>query len=148
MRYVARLAPGGVGLAIDHVGGSGSVWLHLARVRLRVGDSVEAGGSLGVVGASSRARAWAPWTPPYVVFQRVYGGEAVAPEHVSERHAYVLDPAAVGDGIASCRDVRLRESLDALPTLDERAWALTFWRVATPETFVREGRLHVPHVPI
>lgn len=145
VRYVVSLTPGGVGLAIDHGAGSGSVWLHLARVRLQAGDAIEAGASLGVVGASSRARAWAPWRPPYAVFQRVYAGEAVAPEHVSEEHdAYVLDPAAVGDGIASCRDVRLRESLDALPTLEERAWALTFWRVATPETFVREGRLHVP----
>ena len=145
VRYVVRLTPGGVGLAIDHGAGTGSVWLQLARVRLHAGDAIEAGALLGVIGASSRARAWAPWRPPYVLFQRVYAGEAVAVEHVPEEHdAYVLDPAAVGDGIASCRDVRLRESLDALPTLDERAWALTFWRVAMPETFVREGRLRVP----
>ena len=85
----------------------------------------------------------APWAPPYVIEQAVVAGEAVSPEDAValDEGSRDFDPAAVGDGIASCRDVRLRESMDALPTLDERAWALTFWRVAAPELFVRGGRL-------
>lgn len=166
----ASLVPGGVGLAIDHGDGSGAVWLQLARVRLAVGDAVDAGDPIGVVGASVRAHVPAPWAPPFVIVQTVVAGEAVS----AEEYAWVdaigsegidsalthgpmvsrnrsasrtasaslrFDSAAVGDGIASCRDVRLRESMDALPTLDERAWALTFWRVAAPELFVRGGRL-------
>lgn len=153
----ASLVPGGVGLAIDHGDGSGAVWLQLARVRLSVGDAVDAGDPIGVVGASVRAHVPAPWAPPFVIVQTVVAGEAVS----AEEYAWVdaigsegidsasrtasaslrFDSAAVGDGIASCRDVRLRESMDALPTLDERAWALTFWRVAAPEFFVRGGRL-------
>jgi hypothetical protein len=164
VRVRSSLAPGGVGLAIDHGDGSGTVWLHLARVRLAVGDVVEPGQPLGVVGASARVFLPAPWAPPRVMEQAVVAGEPVAsasPRTIplqftgsaltrgpigtasaSPRTIPIrFDPAAVGDGIASCRDVRLRESMDALPTLEERAWALTFWRVAAPELFVRSGRL-------
>lgn len=141
----ASLVPGGVGLAIDHGDGSGTVWLHLARVRLAVGDVVESGEPIGVVGASARAFSIAPWAPPCVIEQAVVAGEAVSPEDAvaidGSPIASAFNPAAVGDGIASCRDVRLRESMDVLPTLGERAWALTFWRVAAPELFVRGGRL-------
>lgn len=143
VRVRVSLAPGGVGLALDHGDGSGTVWLHLARVRLAVGDVVEAHEPVGVVGASARTFLPAPWTPPCVVVQTIVAGEPVASDaRVDSVCSNVpFDPAAAGDGIASCRDPRLRESIDALPTLDERAWALTFWRVAAPELFVRGGRL-------
>ena len=143
VRVRASLVPGGVGLAVDQGDGSGTVWLHLARVRLAVGDEVEAGEPIGVVGASARAFLLAPWAPPCVIEQAVVAGEAVSLEDAVaiDEASRDFDPAAVGDGIASCRDVRLRESMDALPTLEERAWALTFWRVAAPELFVRGGRL-------
>jgi len=146
VRVRVSLVPGGAGVAIDHGDGSGTIWLHLARVRLVVGDVVDTDEPVGVVGASARAFVPAPWTPPCVIVQSVVAGEAVAPEEArasEERDVVVptFDPAAVGDGIASCRDLRLRDSMDALPTLIERAWALTFWRVAAPELFVRGGRL-------
>ncbi|MCB9612980.1 MAG: hypothetical protein H6722_11055 [Sandaracinus sp.] len=138
MRARVSLHPGGVALAIEHDAGLGTVILQLADVRLEVGDRLEAGDVVGrVAGVSRDPRRRAD--APHVILQRVWLGEPVpweaTPTHVA------FDAGAVENGIAACRDLGLRGHLDGLPDVEERAWALTLWRVIAPESFTRLGRL-------
>jgi hypothetical protein len=150
-RVVCRVSlhPGGVGLSIDHGGGLGSIVLGLARCVVSLGDTVERGEPLGLSGASHRDVFLSPFNPPGIRFVVTVAGEPVDPrpflhdvvDDAAPTRPMVFDVAAIDDGITACRHVALRGSLDDLPTSDERAWALTFWRVVAPDVFTCIGPL-------
>jgi murein DD-endopeptidase MepM/ murein hydrolase activator NlpD len=69
---------GGLSIVIDHGGGIHSMYFHLSRVSVKVGQVVERGETVGLSGSSGRA------TGPHLHFGIRLNGERVDPLDIIE----------------------------------------------------------------
>ena len=181
MRVENLMQRGGLKVVLDHGEGLVTLCNHLARAEVEPGQRVLRGEPLGLSGFSSvDGLLTFPWVPPHVHFTALLNGEPVDPFPAGGQPSLwrggadpgparpdpdepgwaptEWDADAIDASIAACLHPARRAELEALEGLEERAYALLYWRFFNYTAFdahpplyrrpaTRRPRLDLPFPP-